>query len=45
MTNSRNYKVGQFYSYRNETESKIVEIRGLMFTFLVLENGNIVSIC
>jgi hypothetical protein len=45
MKNSTQYKVGQFYRYRNEATSKIVEIRGDKYTFIVLENGNIVSVC
>ncbi len=45
MENSTQYKVGQFYSYRNETPSKIVEVRCNKFTFIVLENGNIISVC
>lgn len=42
---TKNYKVGDYYTYRNETPSKIIEVRKNKYTFIQLENGNLVSIC
>jgi len=47
MNTKTNYKVGQKYTFRNEnTWSKIVEVRnGKYGNFIVLENGNTISVC
>jgi hypothetical protein len=45
MQNLTNHKEGQNYSYKGELPSKIVEVRnGKYGNFIVLENGNIVSV-
>ena len=37
---------GDMYTYKGEVPSKIVEVRnGKYGNFIVLENGNIVSVC
>tara|TARA_R110000782_G_scaffold35711_1_gene85303 strand:- start:58 stop:198 length:141 start_codon:yes stop_codon:yes gene_type:complete len=39
------HKVGQFYSFKNESASKIIEVRnGKYGNFIVLENGNTISV-
>lgn len=39
------HKVGKKYSHKNESPSKIVEVRNSKYgNFIVLENGNIVSV-
>ena len=43
---STSHKVGQFYSFKNESASKIIEVRnGKYGNFIVLENGNTISVC
>jgi hypothetical protein len=39
------YKVGQYYTYKKENASKIIEVRKGKYTFIKLENGNLVSVC
>lgn len=39
------YKVGQYYIYKNESASKITEVRNGKYTFIKLENGNLISVC
>ena len=46
MKTSTKYKVGQFYSFKSESSSKIIEVRnGKYGNFIVLENGNTISVC
>jgi hypothetical protein len=40
------HKLGENYSYKGEAYSKIVEVRNSKYgNFIVLENGNTVSVC
>ena len=41
------YKLGQYYSYNGENPSIIVEVINGNYgnNFIVLKNGNIVSVC
>ena len=46
MKKLTSHKLGQYYSYNGEKPSIIVEvINGNYGNFIVLENGNIVSVC
>ena len=45
MKNQTIYKVGQYYTYKNENPSKIIEVRKGKYTFIKLKNGNLVSVC
>jgi hypothetical protein len=48
MTTLKNtsHKLGSNYSYKGEAPSKIIEVRnGKYGNFIVLENGNTVSVC
>jgi len=39
------YKVGQYYTYKNEKPSKIIEVIRGKYNFIKLKNGNLVSVC